>query len=304
MKTLLKVVLLVLLALFLVLFFFGGPVIKNSINTVGPVVLKVPVTVKDVQFYPVRGLVRIDELVVGNPDGFKTDHLFNLKQLLVRLQVRSLFTDTIVVKEVSVIGPEVTYESTLTGSNIGALQKALAGEEKEAGSEEKAPAEEPAKAETPGKKVVIEKFVFDEGLVNLSLPGMMGTAMPIPLPAIEMTDIGKDEEGGASLTDVIGEVFSAIFSAVTQVVTSSGKLIGDGAKLVGEGAVAAGGLAVDGATAAGGAAVDGAAAVGGAAVDAGKAVGRGVAAAAGGVVNLFGGSDEKKEESTEAAPAE
>lgn len=290
MKKILKIVLILLVVLFIAFFFFAGYFVKNSVNTFAPMALGVPVTIGDMDVKPYRGLINIHDLTIGNPEGFKTDSLFKMKQLTIDIKMSSLFTDTIIVKEVGVIGPEITYESTLTGSNVGALEKQLAGEKDETAEE---PVDEVEAEEEGGKKVIIEKFVLNEGQVNLSMPGMMGTALPIPLPSIEMLDIGKEEDKkGASITDVIGKIFSTIFSSVIKVVTSSGKLLGDGAKLLGDGA-----MAVGGATA------DGVGAVGGAAVDAGKAVGKGVAGAVGGVVNLFGGGSDKEEAAGEDAKA-
>ncbi|HMO03150.1 MAG TPA: hypothetical protein PKC67_10095 [Kiritimatiellia bacterium] len=294
MKKLLKFILVVVLLLVIALVFFAGPVVKNAVNQAGPGIMGVPVTLGDAKVSLLQGRIHLKDLVVGNPEGFKTDNLFAMGALNVEIDMASLFTDTIVVREIAVIRPEVTYEMTLSGSNVGALQEQMAGDAEpatDAPVEEEAPA--PADEAKAGKRVIIEKFVLNEGQINLSLPAMMGTAVPLPLPPIELTDIGKEKPEG--LTDVIGDIFSAIFGAVTKVVTSSGKLLGDGVKAVGQGAAAVGGVAVDGVTAVGGVAVDGAAAVGGAAVGAGKAVGKGVANAVGGVLNVLGGSGDEGE---------
>jgi len=296
MKTALKVILFVFLTVIVVMFFFGGPVIKNAVNKTAPIALGVPVSIGDVQLYPVRGIVKFTDLAIGNPEGFKTDNLFTMKELYFHFKVSSLFTQKIIVHEISVVGPEITYEATMSGSNVGALQKKLEGAE-EKKSEEKAEASKSAE-EKPGKKIIIEKFVLNEGRINLSVPGMMGTAMPIPLPSIEMKDIGKENnQDGASRKEVRKTIFDAIFSSVISVATSSGKLVGEGAKKIGEGAALISGAAVD-------AVGD----VGGAAVGAGKAVGKGVAGAVGSVVGIFGGSEEKeeaekKEESSETENA-
>lgn len=262
--------LVVLLVLAVIVIFLTSKVVENAINRAGPVALGVPVKVESVRAYPLRGNIHIKGLLIGNPEGFKTDHLFSMGELNVDVSARSLLTDTIIIHKIEVVAPEISYEMTLRGSNIGALQESLAGDKKDKEAE--------AEVETEGgKKLIIENFIISDGMVRLSLPGMMGTAVPLPLPAIHLTDIGKEEEG-ASLTDVIGKVFGAVFSAVTQVVSASGKLVGDGAKLIGEGTVAVGGAAVDGVS----------------------AVGKGVAGAVGGVFNTLGGSkDEEKKDKAE-----
>jgi len=269
----------IFVVLAVVVIFFASQVVKNAINTAGPIALGVPVTVEDVRAYPLRGVINIKNLVVGNPEGFKTDSLFNMGVLNVEISTASLFSDTIIVKTIEIVAPEITYEMKLGGSNIGALQESLAGDKEPAEKE----SEEVVEEKSGGKKVIIEKFLITDGKVKLSLPGMLGTAVPLPLPKVELLDIGKEKEG-ASSADVIKKVIGAVLGAVTEVVTSSGKLLGDGAKAVG-----------DGVTAVGGAAVDGVGAVGGAAAGAGKAVGKGVANAVGGVADIFTGSDKKSE---------
>jgi uncharacterized protein involved in outer membrane biogenesis len=279
-KKILSIGLLLIVVIAVGVITFASHVVKNAVNRIGPAVLGVPVAVEHVRAYPVRGDIHIRGLIIGNPEGFKTDQLFSMGELNVDLSVKSILTDTIIIRKIEVVAPEISYEMTLRGSNIGALQESLAGEKSETNETETAE-EKPVEA-APGKKLIIENFIISDGKVKLSLPGMMGTAVPLPLPGIHLTDIGKEEQG-ASVTDVVGKIFGAVFSAVTQVVTSSGKLVGDGAKLIGDGAMAVGGVAVDGVSAVGGAAVDGV-----------SAVGKGVAGAVGGVINVLGGSKEEK----------
>lgn len=290
MKTVLKFILFIFLAIILVMFFFGGPVIKNAVNKTAPIALGVPVSIGDAQLYPVRGILKLSDLVIGNPEGFKTESLFKMKELYFHFNVPSFFTKKVIIHEISIIGPEITYEATMNGSNVGVLQKNLEGDKEKNGDKpEKKETPEP-EDKKPGKKIIIEKFIMNEGRINLSVPGMMGTAMPILLPKIEMKDIGKENnQDGASRKEIRKTIFDAIFSSVIKVATSSGKLVGEGAKKIGEGAALISGAAVD-------AVGD----VGGAAVDAGKAVGKGVAGAVGSVVGLFDGSDHK----TEAEPAD
>jgi hypothetical protein len=135
-------------------------------------------------------------------------------------------------------------------------------------------------------------------LIAAKLTG--GYGAPIPLPPVHLANIGKDE-GGASVVDVVGKVFGAIFSTVTDVVAGAGKLVLEGAegagKLAVEGASAAGGAALDGAKAVGGVATDGAKAVGGAAADGAKAVGNAAGSVIKGIGGLLGGKAGKEQAS-------
>ena len=311
--------LVVLIVLILVINFFGGSLIKKGIETAAPGILGVPVTVEDVNFRLVAGKVGIKNLVIGNPEGFKSDYLFKLGTLKVSLDMGSLFSDTIIIEEIRVIEPGVTYELALGSSNIGKLLEHLEGDEpKEKKPEDEKP--EKPKSDKPGKTVIIETFEFAGGEIGVKAKILAGKGVTLPLPTIVMKDIGKEKEGGASLVDIIREIIKAIAGAVTDVATGSVKLLGDGAKaavgLAADGVGAAGDAAVEGAkragdaaAAAGDAALDGAKAAGdmagetlGSAAALGSeavgAIGEGASKLVGGLGGLLGGkdTDKKKEE--------
>lgn len=268
----------VVVAALVILNTFGGAVVKKAVNLGGPAALGVPVTLEDADFMLLRGHVRLQGLKVGNPEGFHTESLFDLGALEVDLDVKSLLTDTIRIRRILVKEPGITYERGLTSSNLGKLLEHL--EPKEDGAAEKKPVEQEPAEKSGGTKVVIDQFTIADAKLRVSITGAAGLAAPIPLPTIELKDLGKEEEG-ASFATVIGDVVKAIAGSVTSVLTGAGKLVGEGAVAVGKGAVAAGEAAVEGAAAVGSAAVEGAAAVGGAAVDGAAAVGKGAAAVGG-----------------------
>lgn len=138
----------------------------------------------------------------------------------------------------------------------------------------------PRRAEKPAKKVIIEKLSITGSRLNFSLTGAAaltgGGAVPIPLPPITLTDLGKDKDG-ATLLETIQSVLQAIAGAAGSAIGGAGHLLGDGVQAIGGAALdtgkAVGGAAVDAGKAVGGVAADAGKAIGGAAVDAGKAVG-------------------------------
>ena len=305
-KVALTLFVVVLVAIVLILNSFGGRLIQKTVNVAGPAALGVPVSLEKAEFHLLRGNVLLKGLKVGNPEGFKTDGIFELGQLTVDLNTRSLLSGVVHIRKILVDAPKITYERGLTSSNLGDL---LAGLEKkpDPAGEETPEAEEPAPESAPAKeaggaKVIIDELVVSDAQLNVSLTVAQGLSAPLPLPTITLRDIGK-ESGGAGFMEVLQKVLGAILGAVTDVIKGSAKLLGDGAALVGDGALAVGGVAVDGAAAVGGvavdgvkavgkgaavvggAAVDGAAAVGGVAVDGVKAVGQGAAVVGGAAVD-------------------
>lgn len=299
MKKFVKVVLwivVVLAVLLAVAVFFLDRVILHGFNTAAPAVLGVDASLGEAQVRLLKGYVSLKDLHIGNPEGYKTDGIFDLDEVTVDIDVKSLMSDTIVIEVVKVAGAEVTYEQGLLGNNIGALLDHLSAEEEEEKAEEE---EEKETSEKPSKKVVIRKLDVEGTRLNVALTAMMGAAVPVPLPPIHKEGIGEDS-GGATPLEAVQAIIGAVFSAVQSAVSGAGDLIGSAAGKIGDGAVAAAGLVgdgagavADGAVAAAGAVADGASATVGAAVDGVKAVGS--------FLNPFDGDDSEESEEEPAA---
>ena len=269
----------VLVLAFGALEFALNPIVEKIVNAAAPAALGVPVTLQGADLSLARGRAALTGLHVGNPEGYKTDGLLDLGSVTVRLDVSSLLSDIIVVREIAIDGLVVTYEKGLLNSNLGALIESLSsGEEK--------PAAEKSEDEKSAKKVIIEKLTITGARMNFSVTGAMGAAIPIPLPPITLTDLGKEKEG-VTVVEAIRRILTAIAGAAGTALAGSAHLIGqgigavgEGVWAVGEGAVGAGTALAEGTVDAGkavvGGAVDAGKAIGGGAIDAGKAIGEGV----------------------------
>ena len=272
---------------------FLDRVILHGFNTAAPAVLGVDASLGEAQVKLLRGYVSLKELHIGNPEGFKTDGLFDLGEVMVDVDMASIGLDPIVIDRVLVQGAGVTYEQGLRGSNIGALLEQLAKEEKEEKEEEEEKSEEDEK---PARKIVIRQLDVEGTRLNVSLTAMMGAAVPVPLPPIHLTGIGE-ESGGATVLEAVQAIIGGVFSAVQGAVAGAGDLLGDAAGLVGDGAKALAdgaattvGAVADGATATVGVVADGASAVGGAVADGAAAAAEGVKAV-GRFLNPFDGNE-------------
>ena len=259
----LGIVVVVLALAFVALDLSLGKIVLKSANAAAPTALGVPVTLQDVDISLLRGTAAVKGLHVGNPEGFKTAGLFDLGAVSVDVDNSTLLSDVIVIKEISIDGLALTYEQGLRGSNLGALIDQLSAGQEEKPEDQKAPPEEKAPAEEkPGKKVVIEKLSITGSQMNLSITGAAaltgGGSIPIPLPPIVLTDLGK-EKNGVTLVEAVREILDAIAGVAGTAVSGAGNLLGEGATEAGK--------------ALAGTATDAGKALGGAAADAGKAVG-------------------------------
>ena len=262
-----------LVGIALVLQFCLGSVIKTAAETFAPAALGTDVKIKSVKLNLARGECRFKGVVVGPPEGYKAN-VFELADFHALLDVRSLFTDTIVVRKVSIIKPKVAYELSGIRSNVGAILERL-----------QKGAEKTKEVSEGGKKFVVEHFIFSGAEVKLA-SATLGMGVPIPLPSIELRDVGR-KGGGITALELAAQIFSfvggGIINAAGSLVLGVGGAALDGAKAIGNVAAEGVGLVGDGAKLVG----DGAKAVGGAAVDGVKAVG-------GAVMGLFSSGKEEQ----------
>lgn len=203
--------------------------VKTGVETMGPKVLGVPVTLEDVDISLLSGGTdmgaSLDQLVIKNPEGYETAYAFSLPNIRVRVDRNSVLTDTVVIEEVLIDGPAITFEGSLTGSNLGDIQdnvKRSTGADSDDKVEEKA--EKHEDGEEPEKKVHIKLVTMKNAKINLSLFGGQTETIELALPDFEIRDIGK-EAGGTSLQAASAKIFDAIYGAIIKAVTKSGKLI-------------------------------------------------------------------------------
>ncbi len=244
--------------------------VRTVVEEAGTEATGVKVSLGEVNLDLTGGKAAMGDLNVANPSGFDTDYAFNLGNISVSLDLDSLQSNPIVVKEVVVTAPKVIYELGDGGSNIDKIQSNVENFTKQLGgggsSESSSEGEE--------VKVVINDLYIRGAEVSVSAPFLQGEALGTELPEIHLEDIGK-ESGGASPGEVASQVIDQLTAGV-------------------QGAVGA--LNLDGLKDAAGAAVEGAAkAAEGAAEEAGKAVegigegaGSAVEDATKGVKSLFG----------------
>ena len=97
--------------------------IASAIRRYGSEITGVSISLSKVQINPLDGKAALYSLIVGNPDGFKTKHALSLGEISMKLDIGSLTTDVIRIKELTFIKPEVTYERASGGSNLDMLQR-------------------------------------------------------------------------------------------------------------------------------------------------------------------------------------
>ena len=168
--------------------------IVEGVNRFGPDVTQTKVSLAAANISLFKGSATLENLLIGNPDGYTEANAFEMGKIAVDLDITSLTEDTIVIKRVFIQEPKINYEKKLIGSNLQALQKNIEASIGRDSDGETAPTESEAdkKDAKPAKKVIIEEFIVEGATVKLTA---VGQTLPVNIPTLKLMDIGKDEGG-------------------------------------------------------------------------------------------------------------
>lgn len=195
-----------------------GAIVKVAVETLGPKVTQTEVRLDSATLSPFSGSGRLKGLFIGTPPGFKTPAAFRLRSVRMAVDLKSLRSDRIVVKEIVVDGPEVTLEGSLSGSNLARIQKNV---------ESFVPASPKGGKPKKETKVEIGLFKVTNGKVRLSLAALGGKSLTVPLPDIELRGIGR-KSGGVTGAEAAKEMLGAVTAAALKAAAGAGDLLKSG----------------------------------------------------------------------------
>lgn len=212
MKKSLIALVVVLPALLIAFYFFGGAVLgkvaKAGVEAFVPQMTQTTVVMDGLDVSPLTGSGTVRGFVLGNPEGYQSDYSIAFDRAHLDVAPFSILGDRILIEKVHVYAPKFNYETKLLKSNIKDILKnvqAAAGRAPDGAAD---PAPEPA-AES-ALKIEIRELIIEEGQVSLSLAG---ATVPLPLPKIVLRDIGTDE-GGIPPDEMAFEVMSVVLNQV------------------------------------------------------------------------------------------
>lgn len=189
-------------------------IIRAAIETVGSEVTGTEVVVSDVDISLEEGRGTLSGFEVENPRGFSADNAFQFETISVQLDTSTIFDEVVVINEVIVRKPLITYELAGDSDNLNTLkadtQRNAEQISREAGGDPAAAGETEG-----GRKFIIERIYLTDGQVRVRASDLTDRSLTVPLPDVELRDIGKDE-GGADPAAVAGEVMTGLFDRVTR----------------------------------------------------------------------------------------
>ncbi len=202
-------------------------ILKAAIEKYGTEATQAQVAVNAVSLSPTSGEGAITGLTVANPAGFSTLRAFELGNITLKVDTSSLTKNPIVIRQVLIQAPKVTYERGNSGGNLEKLQQnvsAYAGQgagsssgpgstSSSSGSSSSSPASAEKKDE---KKFIIEDLQMIDGQVTATASLLQGRQLSAKLPTIRLRDIGKDK-GGATPAEISQRVIGTLASESSKV---------------------------------------------------------------------------------------
>ena len=217
-----------------------GSIVKKGVETVGPKITGTSITLGGVELSPSSGSGTIKDLVLGNPEGYKSAYAIRLGEATLEVDPKSVLSDKIHIKRVAVTNPEITIEGGLGENN---LKKILANIDAFTASEKSQPASDSGSK----KKLQVDDFLLSGAKVDVKFGILGGKGLSVPLPDIHLSNLGTGGDGitaGELTKTVFNSVFEQVIPAVTRQLTQLGNL----GKDLGNGAVDGAKGAVDKAT--------------------------------------------------------
>jgi hypothetical protein len=200
----------------LVMSFFLGSVVTAGVNNFAPKITQTNVTLAGASISPLTGSGTLSGLVVSNPKGWSDTPLCSLGKIHVDVAPFSILGDHIVVNDISIEAPEFNYETKVVASNVSDLLKNI---EQLTGSKNA-----PQATTKSGKPVKFEvkHFRLQNGWVRL---GVGPAAMKLPMPPIELNDLGT-KEGGITPDQLVFAVMKSVTSSIVSATTQAAGKIG------------------------------------------------------------------------------
>ncbi|OGV39690.1 MAG: hypothetical protein A2020_08670 [Lentisphaerae bacterium GWF2_45_14] len=217
--------LVLVLAAFYIVAFHMGAIVKHGIERFMPSITGTPVKVGSVSCSPFSGHINVKDFIIYNPEGYKSEYAFNVKEFTLTVNVMSVLSNNIFIHKILVDGLSVSYEQGLTGCNLTDIKKNIDKLSEKDTSKEKTPTEKTSEETSPSteKRFQIKEFDFQNSSVAVSTPvtGGKGISLPLPLPGIHIKELGMKDGNGVTGKEMATVIFAEIIEATVDAVRKS-----------------------------------------------------------------------------------
>jgi uncharacterized protein involved in outer membrane biogenesis len=172
--------------------------VRRAVERVGSDVTGTEVTLAsaEISLKSTEGV--LEGLAIANPSGFESATAFELDRIGLALELASLGSEEIVLREVTIDGARLTFEQRGEANNLQTLLDHV----------DSAPEEPAAGDETADVRLVIESFRFTNARVTV-LHDRLEEDLELTIPDIVLRDIGR-VGAGATVSSAAKQILDPI----------------------------------------------------------------------------------------------
>jgi hypothetical protein len=200
-------------------------IIRTAIEQIGSDLTQTQVVLDAVEISPTSGSGALRGFRVTNPQGFSDDDAFRFSEVSVSVDISTIRSDPVLIREMVIDGPRIVYEFAGGTSNLDTLKGNVERKTGDAGGDRTA-------GGGNGPKIVIENLYLRNGRVGVSAP-VLAQRKEVPLPTVHLTGIGRDGKG-ATPAQVAQAIVDAILANARKAATDANLDLGELRKTAGE----------------------------------------------------------------------
>lgn len=190
-------------------------IVKQLVEKVGSDVTKVEVTLDSASIKLMDGRGELKGLTLGNPSGFNSDYLFDLKNIVLAIDSASLTKTVYVINEIKVDGAKLIAEQKGGTTNLQTLLKGMkSGTDKTKADK---PKDEKPQETDADIKLAVERLTLENNALTL-ITEQWGEHK-INMPTIVLKQLGSAKQGltPEQLTnEIVSQVTRQVEKQVTQ----------------------------------------------------------------------------------------
>ncbi|MDR9417590.1 hypothetical protein [Gracilimonas sp.] len=167
-------------------------IVKSGIEKHGSQLMGRGVQVESVSISLFSGSGSVSGFSVQNPEGFSDEAAMEIGEMSMQIDVWSLFSDEILVEEITIKSPDLFFEQKGVSANLKVLNDNMMNYS-ESSSE---------------KTMIIEYLLIEDGNIKVSTSIDREHNAEVSFSSIELEGIGRD--GNNTISDVIRQVLAPI----------------------------------------------------------------------------------------------
>ncbi len=199
-------------------------VVKWTFEHYGPDVTGVTVKVREVQISPRNGRGSVRSLELGNPAGFSAARAARFGEIRLQVDPSTITSQVIVVRELTVDEPLITYERAGGTTNLEAIQRNIERYVQQAAGDGDRGGRG---ARDSRRRFIVERLTLRGAKVTMTNPALKGQGITFDIPDITLRDVGR-RQNGLTASEIANLVANTLISRIAQRVLSNFELLRKG----------------------------------------------------------------------------